>query len=107
MTPREFIEKNITQMLQKDGYSGVALAEGVKASLRLYDNQPVFRPGKCFDDCLSAAKHEDKSYKRLMEQQQKKADAEAKAAASKRPLQRGVNERVRQQPRRSAATTSQ
>ena len=31
MTPREFIEKNITQMLQKDGYSGVALAEGVKA----------------------------------------------------------------------------
>ena len=31
MNPREFIEKNISQLLQKDGYVGVALAEGVKA----------------------------------------------------------------------------
>lgn len=31
MHPREFIEKNITQLLQKDGYVDVALSEGVKA----------------------------------------------------------------------------
>ena len=34
MHPREFIEKNITQLLQKDGYVGIALSEGVTALLR-------------------------------------------------------------------------
>lgn len=67
----------------------------LKASLRLYDNQPVFRPGKCFDDCLAAAKYEAKSYKRLMEQQQKKAEQEAKAAAKQKQTVRGRNELLR------------
>ena len=95
MHPREFIEKNITQLLQKDGYVGVALREGVKASLRYFDNQPVFRPGKCFDDCLAVGKREAKSYKRLMDQQVKKAEQEAKSAAKQKQPVRGKNERLR------------
>lgn len=67
----------------------------VKASLRYFDNQPVFRPGKCFDDCLAVGKREAKSYKRLMDQQQKKAEQDAKAAAKPKQTVRGRNERLR------------
>ncbi len=90
----DFVEKNIRTVLQKDGLTGIALDQGIKAGIRAFKQTPSFKPGKCFDYCLQEAKLEAKRYQKMMQQQQQKDEAAAKKQANSQ-VKRASNERIR------------
>ena len=72
MHPREFIEKNIKQLLQKDGFSSQAINDGCADALIYFDRTAVFNKGKCFCDCFAVAKKTAQKVKKIEDKFKKK-----------------------------------
>jgi len=72
MHPREFIEKNIKQLLIKDGFSNRAVQDGVKEALQHFDRTAIFPKGRVFDECFATAKKTAKQIKKQEDKLNKK-----------------------------------
>ena len=71
MHPKEFIDRNVRQILLAAGFSDEATHLACKEAVSHYEKTPAFRKGAVFSECLRVAKRMAKLIQKKQRQQEK------------------------------------